>query len=208
MDVDDDDDDEADALARKVRLYQEGLQREAPAVPPSSTLGATTEAGSVLSHTSSIASVVPGDSASQLSFASSKISKKRRSAHYTPSPKVSPIVTPTTSRPPTLQDVSIFEDALISCFASANIAFNVVENPQFRQLINICVPGMKIPSRKTLSGRILNTKLATVRHDVKWGTRNRLATLQCDGWTGRNSQHLVAFMITTLGGSELDYQVR
>lgn len=207
-DEDDEDLEDEDSLVRRVQDYREGIHRSSPMLPPSSSV--PTPSGSFLSRASTAASVVPGDSASQLSSLASQRqpAKKRRSGAYTPSPKASPLATPSFPRPATDQEVSIFEDLLISFFASANIPFNVVENPEFRTLFNTCLPGMRLPSRKTLSTRILNTKMVTTRHDVKMNAKDRLATLQCDGWTGRNSQHLVAFMITTLGGTELSYQVR
>lgn len=197
------DEGDSSSLVQKVRDYQEGLHWSSSMLPPLSSV--QTPSGSVLSCASTAASVIPGNSASQLSsLASQRLpAKKWQSGLYTPSP----MAKPNAPRPATDHEVSIFEDLLTTLFASANISFNAVENPEFQDLFNTCLPGLKLPSRKTLFTCVLNTKMVTMRHNVKMNSKDHLATLQCDGWTGRNSQHLVAFMITTLGGTELDYQV-
>lgn len=89
-----------------------------------------------------------------------------------------------------------FEQFIAKLTASAGFLFSWVGNPEFVKFIQEFLPGAKVPSRRVLSNRILPTMLKTVRENIREQVRGRLATVQCDGWSGANSHHLVAFMVT------------
>ncbi len=89
-----------------------------------------------------------------------------------------------------------FEGFIAKLTASAGFSFSWVGNPEFVKFCQEFLPGAKVPSRRVLSNRILPTMLKTVRDNIREQVRGGLATVQCDGWTGSNNHHLVAFMVT------------
>jgi hypothetical protein len=54
---------------------------------------------------------------------------------------------------------------------------------------------MKSPSRKVLTQRLLPWTLAELQTQAKERAKGRNATASCDGWTGENFHHYIAFMI-------------
>ncbi|KAE9385655.1 hypothetical protein BT96DRAFT_750704, partial [Gymnopus androsaceus JB14] len=94
-----------------------------------------------------------------------------------------------------------FEERITRLTASAGFSLSWVENPEFRALIQEFMPYAKIPSRKVLTNRLLPKLAQTFRdraqHDAQANNAN--VTAQCDGWSGVNHHHLIAFMITTNG---------
>lgn len=79
---------------------------------------------------------------------------------------------------------------------STGLAFSWVDNPEFVKFCQEFIPEARIPKRRALSNRILPTMLRDIRAGIKSKVEGKLATVQCDGWTGANSHHLVAFMVT------------
>lgn len=97
----------------------------------------------------------------------------------------------------------LFEQFIARLTASAGFSFAWVGNPEFIRFCQEFLPGAKVPSRRTLANRILPTMLKTVRVNIQDNVRGKLATVQCDGWSGANSHHLVAFMVTV--GTQVRY---
>lgn len=92
-----------------------------------------------------------------------------------------------------------FEACLVRLTASAGLPFSWVDNPEWIDFCGEFLPYAKSPSRKTLTRRLLPTLVAEFRAGAQAATKGHEATLQCDGWTGTNSHHLLAFMITSNG---------
>jgi hypothetical protein len=93
-----------------------------------------------------------------------------------------------------------FLNDLITVITACDLSFNLVENPTFCSFIQKYIPSAKLPSRNMLSGSVLTNRMISVRSQSRINCQNEITTISCDGWTGRNSQYLVAFMITTQGG--------
>ena len=98
--------------------------------------------------------------------------------------------------PWTASDQADLEVALARLTASAGLPLRWVENHEFKVLCDRFLPKAKIPSAKVLTQRIMPRTLNTLKAAAKDDCRGAEATLQCDGWTGENSHHLLAFMMT------------
>ncbi|KAF8164061.1 ribonuclease H-like domain-containing protein [Pholiota molesta] len=70
--------------------------------------------------------------------------------------------------------------------ASCGFPYRWVENPEWVKFLNEFLPLARHLSR-----------LAQYRNDAKTRCAGTLATMQCDGWSGINFHHFLAFMITT-----------
>jgi len=90
-----------------------------------------------------------------------------------------------------------FEDMLMRLTASAGLSLNWVTNPEFLSFCREFIPEAKVPSRKSLTNRVLPRLLNNIHTGIKIRVGGQFVTVQCDGWTGPNSHHLIAFMITT-----------
>jgi len=93
---------------------------------------------------------------------------------------------------------AIFNTQLVRLTASAGLPLNWVTNPEFHKLVAILDPDIVIPGRKALTQTLLPAYLTDVRAAAKSKASGQTVTIQCDGWTGINNHHLVAFMATTL----------
>lgn len=91
----------------------------------------------------------------------------------------------------------LFEDKIAQLTASAGLAFSWVENPEWISLYQEFIPSAQLPSRETLSDRILPRALNNIWNNAKKSTRGQHVTVQCDGWTALNNSHFQAFMVTT-----------
>ncbi|KAJ3497528.1 hypothetical protein NLJ89_g10338 [Agrocybe chaxingu] len=90
-----------------------------------------------------------------------------------------------------------FETFLARITASGDFPLSWVTNPEFVSFCQKYIPDARLPSRKVLTNRILPRALKDVRAGIMAKAFGGLATVQCDGWTGENFQHLIAFMIST-----------
>jgi hypothetical protein len=85
--------------------------------------------------------------------------------------------------------------------ASAGFALSWVENPEWLDFCSEYIPSAKNPSRKVLTTRILPKSLgiaqAASRKEIRPGAN--IATATCDGWSGQNNHHYIAFM-AAVGG--------
>ena len=79
---------------------------------------------------------------------------------------------------------------------AADLPLGWTDNPVVRSGFSTFLPLAQLPSRKTLSRSILPTLQSNLRTQAQKEARGSNCTLQCDGWTGINSHHLIAFMIT------------
>ena len=90
-----------------------------------------------------------------------------------------------------------FEERLIRLMASAGFPLAWIENPEWLDLCCDFIPAAKNPSWKTLTRRILPKTLLALRTAVKQTIRGQNVTVQCDGWSGENNHHYIAFMVTS-----------
>ena len=59
------------------------------------------------------------------------------------------------SRPLSTQDVPHFHQLFFNMIISNGLPFSFAKNPETRELFRFCVPAVKLPSAKTLSGPVL-----------------------------------------------------
>jgi len=88
-----------------------------------------------------------------------------------------------------------FEERMIRLTASAGLPLSWVENPEWLNFCTEFIPQAKSPSRKVLTRRLLPQTLAELQSQAKQRASGKNATASCDGWTGENFHHYIAFMI-------------
>ena len=92
-----------------------------------------------------------------------------------------------------------FDTHIARMTASAGFPLSWVDNAEWIDFCTEFLPAAKLPSRKTLTRRLLPATIAELRASARATAKGHEATLQADGWTGVNNHHLLAFMITADG---------
>lgn len=92
-----------------------------------------------------------------------------------------------------------FENRIARLTASAGFPLSWVDNAEWIDFCTEFLPAAKLPSRKTLTRRLLPAAVEALRASARAAAKGHEATLQADGWTGTNNHHLLAFMITANG---------
>lgn len=135
----------------------------------------------------STSSLAPSDS---ISIAPSR---SRRSSRISRIPSFSPPASPDIAWSDARQ--MRFEERILRLTASAGFPLSWVENPEWLNFCTEFIPQAKSPSRKVLTQRLLPRTLAELQTQAKERVRGQNATASCDGWTGENFHHYIAFMI-------------
>lgn len=94
----------------------------------------------------------------------------------------------------------LFDKCIARITASAGLPLRWVENPQWLRFLAIFIPRAIPPTRKVLTSRLIPAEHQYFLSCTKAALRGQEVTVQCDGWTGLNSHHYIAFRLTT-GGS-------
>ena len=140
-----------------------------------------------VSTSSSNSSLAPSDSISERS--SVPLSRPRRGHRRTSSPsQVLDLSWPDGRQ-------AYFEDRITRLTASAGLPLSWIENPEWLNFCTEFIPQAKSPSRKVLTRRLLPRTLAGFQGKAMERASGRNATASCDGWTGENFHHYIAFMI-------------
>jgi hypothetical protein len=142
---------------------------------------------------------------SHLQSASASTSSFALDPAGTPPPRIQWCVAPTAF---TAAHQKRLEHHIIRLTASADFSFGWTENPYWLNIMDDFIPGASYITRRSLSGPILKRELKEVREDNKRRIAGNMVTLQCDGWTGRNKNHLVAFMVSSAAREEVRYSVQ
>ncbi|KAF8883954.1 hypothetical protein BD779DRAFT_1414713, partial [Infundibulicybe gibba] len=90
-----------------------------------------------------------------------------------------------------------FARRLARITASCGFPFSWVNNPEWIGFCNKFVPGAEPVSRKMLANKWIPDEVERYRNMGRERSKNTLATIQCDGWSGINFHHFIAFIITT-----------
>lgn len=98
-----------------------------------------------------------------------------------------------------------FENQISRITASALFPFTWVENPEIISLFDTFLPQAVLPSRYKLSRRSIPRLATEYREQGMKDASGGYATIQGDGWTGRNDHHLIALMIRVDGKVYLVY---
>jgi Protein of unknown function (DUF 659) len=105
-------------------------------------------------------------------------------------------------------DASMIDEAISLAFIMCGIPFRVISNPFFINALKILNPGYNIPSRKALSGRLLDNDVAKVNkkvNEIIEFTNN--ITLGLDGWTAPDGSSIWNFVILTPSREEYLYEL-
>lgn len=174
-----------------MNTYQSAYTLAVPLAGPS-THGAYEREPSIVSTSTSSLSLAPSDSVS----VSMRSSRSRRSS------RVASFNSPA-SQAQSL-DMSLawsdarqmrFEERILRLTASAGFPLSWVENPEWLNFCTEFIPQAKPPSRKVLTKRLLPRTLAELQKQAKERVSGQNVTASCDGWTGENFHHYIAFMI-------------
>ncbi|KAF9058367.1 hypothetical protein BDP27DRAFT_1432913 [Rhodocollybia butyracea] len=74
-------------------------------------------------------------------------------------------------------------------------ALSWVENPEFIAFVQELLPQAKVPSQRVLTNRLLPKLTQQFRDQAMRDAIGCNVKGQCDGWSGLNHHHLVAFMV-------------
>ncbi|THU84867.1 hypothetical protein K435DRAFT_590497, partial [Dendrothele bispora CBS 962.96] len=88
-----------------------------------------------------------------------------------------------------------FNADLCCLLVSGLVAWRAVENPYWKWFFSKWVPGMVLPSRKVLSGRVLEEETAKAQGEMRKETEGLYGTGQCDGWKNVAKSSLVTSMV-------------
>lgn len=81
--------------------------------------------------------------------------------------------------------------------ASCGFPFLWVENPEWIGFCREFIPGAKSINRQSLADRWIPAEVEKYRNAAKENSKGSFVTIQCDGWSGVNFHHYIAFVITT-----------
>ena len=100
------------------------------------------------------------------------------------------------------------DNALLKAFVCCNLAFSIVENPFFIELIKTLCIGYNIPTRRKLSTELLEKEVIRINlkvENILKGSSN--LTLAIDGWTSPIGRSYWNFVILTPTRQEYLYKI-
>jgi hypothetical protein len=89
-----------------------------------------------------------------------------------------------------------FAQDLCKLFVACNISWNSASNPQLNLFFSKYVPEAKIPDRRVLSGRVLDSLAAQTEAAMKSNVAGRHGTGQCDGWKTNAKAAIISTSVT------------
>ncbi|KAJ7260042.1 ribonuclease H-like domain-containing protein [Mycena rebaudengoi] len=92
-----------------------------------------------------------------------------------------------------------FAEDLCKLFIACNVAWNSAANPELLLFFSKYIPEAKIPDRRVLSGRVLDTLVVQVEADIKSKVSGKLGTGQCDGWKTGAKASIITTSVTVEG---------
>jgi hypothetical protein len=90
-----------------------------------------------------------------------------------------------------------FETRIARLTASCGFTFNWVADEEWHGFCAEFVPGAKRIERRSLVNTLIPAEVNRFREAAKIRSKGLEATIQCDGWSGVNFHHYLAFMVTT-----------
>lgn len=90
-----------------------------------------------------------------------------------------------------------FDRDICDLFVACGFPWNSVTNPILKRFFWRWVPGVVVPSRRTISEHVLLERVIEVEAKAKVDTRGKLAMGQCDGWKNIARMPIVAMLMTT-----------
>ncbi|KAK0505457.1 hypothetical protein EDD18DRAFT_1305538 [Armillaria luteobubalina] len=93
-------------------------------------------------------------------------------------------------------DQAWFEEMIVCLTALAGFSLSWVENPEWIAFCEDFLPAAKVPSHKVVTNCLLPTTLDAMHTSICHEAAGQSVTVQCDGWSGENHHHYIAFMVT------------
>jgi hypothetical protein len=101
------------------------------------------------------------------------------------------------------------DSILLKTFVCCNIAFNIVENPFFIELLKALCTGYNPPSRRKLATELLEKEVIRINLKIEKVLNNTLnLTLAIDGWTSPTGRSFWNFVILTPTRQEYLYSIQ
>ncbi|KAJ7049147.1 ribonuclease H-like domain-containing protein [Mycena amicta] len=105
-----------------------------------------------------------------------------------------------------------FEEDLCKVFVSCNWSWRCIGNGELVLFLTKYIPHAKIPDRRTLSGRVLDSLHVKVEDRIKEAVNKKLGMGQCDGWKSSARSSIILSSVTvevelyTLGAHNVSAQ--
>ncbi|CAB4382808.1 unnamed protein product [Rhizophagus irregularis] len=132
----------------------------------------------------------------EISTEEESVNKKRKTkiTYYMPRPT-----------PLSKQEYTQWEDLVLNSTIDNGWSFRWVENQSSQKMINFANPGLKLPSRKVLAGRILNTNSEHIKKSlIDTAQKDELGVTVCfDGWKNVKKQEIMGSVLITSDGQVL-----
>ena len=109
------------------------------------------------------------------------------------------------STPLSKQDSARWENLVLSSTINNGWSFRWVENKSSQKMINFANPGLKLPSRKVLAGRILSTSSENIKNSlINTAQKDVFGVTVCfDGWRNVKKQEIMGSVLITSDGQVL-----
>ncbi|TBU60357.1 hypothetical protein BD310DRAFT_779045, partial [Dichomitus squalens] len=92
---------------------------------------------------------------------------------------------------------ALYESHIARLTAAGSWSLSWTESPQWLSFCDNFLPmGVINPTRKVLTSRIIPAEVEVYRTQARTECRQKLGTVQCDGFNPKNRHHIVAFMLT------------
>jgi hypothetical protein len=103
------------------------------------------------------------------------------------------------------KDTPTFEALIVKMCISNGLPFSFVENEETRAVFNFIAPGLKLPSRKKLSGKLLlDTSKNFQKNILKVAQSDEIGlTAMFDGWTNVKQENIWGVVLITSKGQSL-----
>lgn len=75
-----------------------------------------------------------------------------------------------------------FSEDMCRLFIACGIAWNSADNPEMRLFLEKWIPGVRVPGRRVLAGRLLDGEVEKIEAKTRDKVNGKDATIQCDGW--------------------------
>jgi hypothetical protein len=107
-------------------------------------------------------------------------------------------------------DVPRFEQLFIRMTVSNGLSFSFVENEETKALFEFVAPGLILPNRKAIGGRILNDTAKSLQNNIVKTAANDKdgVTAAFDGWTNVKMEQLWGVIFITSKGQPLVWGAR
>ena len=103
------------------------------------------------------------------------------------------------------QDNMRWENLVLNSTINNGWSFRWVENQSSQNMINFANPGLKLPSRKVLAGRILSSNSENVKNAlIDTAQKDVFGVTVCfDGWKNVKKQEIMGSVLITSDGQVL-----